>query len=99
MQALKPPYNLRFLAPLPLQAPQFLLKHFTPAQFRQRPALGFLFGRAAGQQLRVVVVEILRQFLDDGGFARMLKIQARQPLVDLLLPIRHTSSTHSAMRP
>ena len=50
---------------LPLYAPQFPCQDFALAQFRQRPAVGVIFRRAACQQLFITVIQMLRQFLDN----------------------------------
>src|SRR5262245_66202743 len=74
---------------LRLHASQFPRQDFTVTQFRQRPALGFRRRRAACQRFFVAVLQMLRQFFNDGGLARRLQLQARQPLSDLLLPPWH----------
>jgi len=71
-----------FRVDLPLHAPQFALKQFAPAQFRQRLLIGFRFTRATAEQLRIAVIQMLREFLDDGGFARRHKPQALKPPSD-----------------
>src|SRR5262249_51533130 len=76
----------RFGRDLTLYPPQFLLKHFTITQLRQRPALGFRLNRAACQQPFVTIIQVLRQFINDGRLTRRLQLQARQPPSDLLLP-------------
>src|SRR5262245_4417065 len=71
-------------------------QQFATAQFGQCLTIGFRFRRAIRERLRVVVVEILRQFLNDGGFARRLKLQALQPPSDLWFPVRHVCFSFSA---
>src|SRR5262245_33792501 len=67
-------------------------QQLTAAQFSQGLAIGFRFGHAARQQLCVVVFEILRQFLNDGGFARRREPEVCQPPSDLLSPLNHSQS-------
>src|SRR5262249_26250383 len=69
---------------------------FTPAQFRQRPALGFRWRRTAGKQFFVEVFQVLREFLDDGGFACRRKLQALKPPSDLCFPVSHVDSPSAA---
>jgi hypothetical protein len=53
-----------------LDAPQFPRQQFTITQLRPRTALGFGWCSAACEQLRIVVIKMLREFLDNGCLAR-----------------------------
>jgi hypothetical protein len=43
-------------------------------QFGQCLAVGFRFRRPICEQLRAVIIQVLREFFDNGGFARWLKL-------------------------
>ena len=51
----------------------------TDSHTRQRRAIGFVGSRAAYQQFRIAIIEMLREFFNDGGLARGREIQGRQP--------------------
>ena len=74
---------------LALNSPQLPREQFAFTQLRKRPAVGFLFGCAMNEQLLVTVLKVLGQLLDDLALARRLKLQARKPRSDLLLPVGH----------
>src|SRR5262245_10757844 len=80
----------RFRRSLSLHVPQFLLKHFTPAQFGKSSLISFRFRYTAREQLVVTIIEILRKLFDDSGFAHRRKIQRLQSSSDFGFPLRHS---------
>ena len=74
---------------LPLHVPQFPRQQLTATQFRQCLARDFRFRRAAREQLRVKVIQVLRQLFDDGGLTRRRQLQGFQPPLDFRFPVRY----------
>src|SRR5262245_51119196 len=65
------------------------MKRVFVAQFRERRPMSFFRCRATGEQPRIAILHVLREFLDDLGLARRIKIQACQSVFDLVFPLRH----------
>src|SRR5262249_6443710 len=74
---------------LTLDLPQLALKRLPVAQLRERRAVSLLRHRAASERLRIAIIQVLRQLLGDFSLARRFEFQTRQPLSDLLFPLRH----------
>src|SRR5262245_60690816 len=79
----------QFLPDGALHAPQFASQRFVVNQLRQCRAISFIWRRAPGERLRVVIRKMLREFLNDLNLARRRKLQARQPPSDFFFPLRH----------
>src|SRR5262245_19918058 len=62
----------RFFLDRALDSLQFSLKRFALAQLRERNAISLFRRRATCQRLRVAILQMLREFLDDLYFARRL---------------------------
>jgi len=58
-------------------------------QFRERLALRLALGGAVPAQFGVTLVEVLREFLDDLGFALGAQRQLTQPFAQHPVPVRH----------
>src|SRR5262245_7947764 len=82
----------RFLLDRALDPQQFARQRTALTQLRERRAISLIRRSALGERLRVAILQVLREFLDYLGLARRRKLQVRQPLSDLFLPLRHSQS-------